>query len=126
MSEQQASYRIRGGGKLRVVKPEESAERDADHGVTNDDPEAERAGQKAAADASAGALVLGNAVMHAAMSWVACCMEKQGESVGVMPLGGGLFDAEVKLSGGDSIWLRVRLVLEAGPVLSTRVEPVHP
>lgn len=103
--------------QLRIVKSE--AETEAKAQV----PESKSAETQASLDASA---VLGNAVMYSAMSWVACCMEQQGEAVSVMPLGGGLFDAEVRLVGGRSIWLRVRLILEAGPVLTSRVEPVHP
>lgn len=95
--------------QLRIVKSEE--------------PEPPDQHAKLSEDADA---ILGNAVMYAAMSWVSCCMELQGEAVSVMPLGGGLFDAEVRLAGGKAIWLRVRLVLEAGPVLTARVEPVHP
>jgi hypothetical protein len=52
MSEERGQYKAR---KLRVVKPDQS--------VTSD--------EKVAGDASA---ILGNAVMYAAMSWVACCM----------------------------------------------------
>ena len=70
--------------------------------------------------------IISNAVMHAAMSWVSCCQEKQGVTVGVCPLGGGLFDAEVTTADGRSTFLRVRLVLERGPRLSTTVEPIHP
>jgi hypothetical protein len=112
VSEEKGQYRAR---KLRVVKPDTAGTSD------------ETAASSAATDASA---ILGNAVMYAAMSWVACCMEQAGEAVNVMPLGGGLFDAEVRLSGGGSMWLRVRLILtkslEAGPVLSSRIEPIHP
>ena len=70
--------------------------------------------------------VIGNAVMYAAMSWVACCMERAGESVSVASLGGGIFDAEVSLSGGGSTFLRVTLDLGVGPRLRTMVEPIHP
>lgn len=114
MSDQRAGYHTK--PNLRLVG------RDPEQTVSPLVGDAEKT-EKAALSASA---VLGKAVMHAAMSWVACCMEKQGESVDVMPLSGGLFDAEVHLAGGGSMWLRVRLILEAGPVLSTRVEPIHP
>jgi hypothetical protein len=70
--------------------------------------------------------IISNAVMHAAMSWVSCCQEKAGVSVGVCALGGGLFDAEVTTADGRSTFLRVRLILERGPRLSTMVEPIHP
>lgn len=70
--------------------------------------------------------IISNAVMHAAMSWVSCCQEKQGVTVGVCALGGGLFDAEVTTADGRSTFLRVRLILERGPRLQTLVEPVHP
>ena len=70
--------------------------------------------------------IIGNAVMHAAMSWVACCQEKQGVSVSVAQVGGGLFDAEVMTPDGGSTFLRVTLILERGPRLRTQVEPIHP
>ena len=66
------------------------------------------------------------AVAHAAMSWVACCMERAGENVTVATLGGGVFDAEVTLVGGGSTFLRVTLDLGVGPRLRTMVEPIHP
>lgn len=72
------------------------------------------------------AAVIGNAVMHAAMSWVACCQEKDGVTVSVATLGSGLFDAEVLLADGSSVFLRVTLILESGPRLRTVVEPIHP
>lgn len=70
--------------------------------------------------------IISNAVAHAAMSWVSCCQEKAGVSVGVCPLGGGLFDAEVTTADGGSTYLRVRLILDRGPRLQTVVEPLHP
>lgn len=75
--------------------------------------------------------VIGTAVMHAAMSWVACCMEQQGVRVEVAQIAPGLFDARVYLADSESdavgdIMLRVRLDLSSGPVLRTQVEPVHP
>jgi hypothetical protein len=78
--------------------------------------------------------VIGNAVMYAAMSWVACCMEKSGAMVSVAALGGGLFGAEVTFAEGGSFFLRVTLALEhgpgvgpgVGPRLRTVVEPIHP
>ena len=106
MSEQRAPYHTKPA--LRVVKPHEEAEETA---------------QKSSGEASA---IISQAVMYAAMAWVSCCMEQQGVEVNVMPLGGGLFDAQVRLAGGGDIWLRVRLILEAGPMLRTVVEPIHP
>ena len=70
--------------------------------------------------------VVGTAVSYAAMSWVACCMERPGVEVNVAQVGGGIFDAEVLLQGGGSQWLRVTLILEYGPRLRTLVEPIHP
>ena len=84
---------------------------------------AEEAQQEQAHDANT---IIGNAVMHAAMSWVACCQEKQGVSVSVAQVGGGLFDAEVTTADGGSTFLRVRLILERGPRLQAVVEPIHP
>ena len=70
--------------------------------------------------------VVGTAVAHAALAWVACCMERPGVEVNVAQVGGGIFDAEVLLQGGGSQWLRVTLSLEYGPRLRTLVEPIHP
>ena len=70
--------------------------------------------------------VVGTAVSYAAMSWVACCMERPGVGVNVAQVGAGIFDAEVLLQGGGSQWLRVTLILEYGPRLRTLVEPIHP
>ena len=70
--------------------------------------------------------VVGTAVSYAAMSWVACCMERPGIEVNVAQVGAGIFDAEVLLQGGGSQWLRVTLILEYGPRLRTLVEPIHP
>lgn len=126
MGERGARYHTK--PHLRVVKPDgevgsEAADPAGSDGRRPDAPTEMGALAQARLDASG---VLGNAVMYAAMSWVACCMEQTGESVSVMPLGEGLFDAEVRFYEGPSIWLRVRLTLESGPVLSTRVEPIHP
>ena len=70
--------------------------------------------------------VIGTAVAHAAMSWVACCMERLGQSVTVATLGGGVFDADVLLVDGGNVMVRVTLILEHGPRLRTLVEPIHP
>ena len=70
--------------------------------------------------------VVGTAVSYAAMSWVACCMERPGVEVNVSQVGAGIFDAEVLLQGGGSQWLRVTLSLDYGPRLRTLVEPIHP
>ena len=70
--------------------------------------------------------VVGTAVSYAAMSWVACCMERPGVGVNVAQVGAGIFDAEVLRQGGGSQWLRVTLILEYGPRLRTLVEPIHP
>ena len=120
MSEQRATYHAGRRTHLRMVKPAVTPEQ-----VEQVNRDLDAGGEESEASREAAA-ILGNAVMHAAMSWVACCMEKQGESVEVMPLGGGLFDAEVRLQGGGSMWLKVRLILEAGPRLMTQIEPIHP
>lgn len=63
------------------------------------------------------------------MSWVACCIEQPAVEVNVAQLGGGIFDADVKLENGqsqESVWLRVTLALDYGPRLRTLVEPIHP
>lgn len=72
----------------------------------------------------------GQAVMHAAMALVACCMEQEGQRVDVAQIAPGLFDATVYLADAEGaivgdIMLRVRLDLSSGPVLRMQVEPVH-
>lgn len=138
MSEEQCGVRGRGGylhvvrkpgDPAQEVEPQELTPAVAVMGVGSSEGPSEGPSE-AAARHDAGS-VIGTAVMHAAMSWVACCMELHGVRVDVSQIAPGLFDATVYLSdeagavAGD-IMLRVKLDLTSGPVLRSQVEPVHP
>lgn len=72
--------------------------------------------------------LLAQAVMHAAMSWVACCRqpsEQEAHHVEVARVGPGLFDALVHLHSGEVQCLRVRLDLRSGPTLTSVVSVLH-
>ena len=71
-------------------------------------------------------VILGRLVMHAAMAWVAGCTERDAHTVDVARVGSGVFDASVHLMGGGEQMLRVTTDLVAGPVLTLRIEPIHP
>lgn len=110
-------------GQLHIVR----AEREADDAASDPGPVPEAEAEVNALEAGARPSdVVGTAVAHAAMCWVACCHERQGITVTVSPLGGGMFDAEVSLVGGGSLFVRVTLDLSVGPRLRTLVEPIHP
>lgn len=113
---------VDGDGKQSTAYLTASAD-EATPAPAREDKQEQALTEEQAHDAST---IINNAVMHAAMSWVSCCQEKAGVSVGVCALGGGLFDAEVTTADGRSTFLRVRLILERGPRLSTLVEPIHP
>ena len=111
-----------------VPKAEERAEEKAGEKAAPEDasdpgPVPDRQDRQDNLDASQ---VIGQAVMYAAMSWMACCIEQTAIEVNVARVGAGVFDAEVKLANGQSQWLRVTLALEYGPRLRTLVEPMHP
>jgi hypothetical protein len=65
-------------------------------------------------------------IMYACMSWVACCMERPGQSVAIQPFGDGVYEADVTLMGGDHKLLRVEYRIEYGLVLRWVVEPLRP
>lgn len=123
------SYKQRDGSHLRLVDP--------DFRHADPQQQADRTGGEFALPDSATAKpspepghsasdVLGQAVMHAAMSWVACCMEKPGESVDVVQVGRGAFHATVHFADGGTYMLAVSMLLETGPVLTVQVQPIHP
>lgn len=93
-------------------------------GVAAHGPDAPRDEHPSVRDASQ---VVGNAVAHAAMSWVACCMERAVDHVDVEQVGRGAFQATVHFKDGEgSFMLSVALLLETGPRLTCQVEPIHP
>jgi hypothetical protein len=64
--------------------------------------------------------------MHAACSWIACCLERSATNVEVIQVGHGQFDTMAHFEDGTVQFLRLRLDLQTGPRLAAYVEPVHP
>jgi hypothetical protein len=64
--------------------------------------------------------------MYTCMSWVACCMERPGQSVAITPIGYRVYEADVTLMGGDRLLLRVEYRIAYGLVLRCVVEPLRP
>jgi hypothetical protein len=81
---------------------------------------------------------LQQAIMYAAVSWVALCVERTVYAVDIQPIARNLYEVSVHYASSDAdvesgqdaatvgIILRVRLNVERGLAVETLVEPVHP
>lgn len=77
---------------------------------------------------------LQQAIMYAAVSWVALCVERTVYAVDIQPIAQRLYEvsihyADVQTGGksaGEGIILRVKLEVEAGLVMRMAVEPIRP
>lgn len=75
---------------------------------------------------------LQQAIMHAAVSWVALVMERNAHSVDIQPIAQRVYEVSVHCAdesgadAGEGVILRVQLAMDPGLVIRTTVEPVKP
>ncbi|HEX2349268.1 MAG TPA: hypothetical protein VHI51_12630 [Ktedonobacterales bacterium] len=138
MSEKSAPY-------LHLVRQTPSGDSDQSHDQSQQGEQDEPSSQQGASDdqpsseqpSSAPAALnqpLQQAIMYAAVSWVALCAERTVCAVDIQPIARRLYEVSVHYSDavtggeahGEGIILRIALAIELGVVLRTRVEPVRP
>ena len=75
---------------------------------------------------------LQQAIMYAAVSWVALVMERTAHSVDIQPVGRNLYEVSVHYADdeghdtGEGVILRVAMAIDPGLIMRTTVEPVKP
>lgn len=142
MGEKSAPY-------LHLVRQTPSSDSDQSHDQSQQGEQDEPSSQQGASDdqpsseqpSSAPAALnqpLQQAIMYAAVSWVALCVERSVYAVDIQPIARNLYEVSIHYAdpetGGEApggpgaagIILRVRLAVERGLALETTVEPVHP
>ena len=142
MSEKSAPY-------LHLVRQTPSGDSDQSHDQSQQGEQDEPSSQQGASDdqpsseqpSSAPAALnqpLKQAIMYAAVSWVALCVERSVYAVDIQPIARNLYEVSVHYASSDAdvesgqdaatvgIILRVRLNVERGLAVETLVEPVHP
>lgn len=148
MGEKSAPY-------LHLVRQTPSSDSDQSHDQSQQGEQDEPSSQQGASDdqpsseqpSSAPAALnqpLQQAIMYAAVSWVALCVERSVYAVDIQPIARNVYEVSVHYSdveagqgekgekqeaagqSSEGIILRVRLAVERGLALETTVEPVHP
>jgi len=138
MSEKSAPY-------LHLVRQTPSGDSDQSHDQSQQGEQDEPSSQQGASDdqpsseqpSSAPAALnqpLQQAIMYAAVSWVALCVERTVYAVDIQPIAHNVYEVSVHYSDavtggeahGEGITLRIALAIELGMVLRTRVESVRP
>ena len=101
---------------------------------TDEGTEEEAAAPEAATEPTPLNQPLQQAIMYAAVSWVALTVERSVYAVDIQPIARRLYEVSVhycdpetgREAAGEGIILRIALAVEPGLVLRTSVEPVRP